>query len=506
MGKTKPKKKPNILFLMTDQMRGDCMGIAGHPDVKTPYLDHLASIGIRYTNAYTACPSCIPARCALHTGLSQEHHGRVGYEDRVAWDYPVTMAGELAKAGYYTQCVGKMHVHPLRNLMGFHNIELHDGYLHAYRNANVPYAENQRVADDYFYWLKTQLGIHRDVTDTGLECNSFTARPWMYEERLHPTNWVTDRSIDFLRRRDRSLPFFLMASYVRPHPPFDAPEYFFELYRNKKLTPPPVGDWADEERLQKLGRLTDADTGSVDPELMRQAQIGYYACVSHLDNQIGRLIDALKDDGCYQDTVILFTSDHGELLGDHHTFRKTRPYQGSIHIPLIISGAPGILSSTGTADAGADPDSVGLTPGSTCDQLAELRDILPTLVELAGGEIPKSIDGHSLLHDCHREYLHGEHSGGDLGNQYIVTKQEKYCWFMKSGKEQYFRLDTDPEELHDAIGDPQWQDRIACLRQILISELEGREEGYTDGARLIPGRPQKSCLSFLLPSDTVPCR
>lgn len=466
---------------MTDQMRGDCMGTAGHPDVKTPNLDHLAACGVRYTNAYTACPSCIPARCALHTGLKQEHHGRVGYQDRVPWQYPVTMAGALAKAGYYTQCVGKMHVHPLRNLMGFHNVELHDGYLHAYRNGNVPYVENQRIADDYFYWLKTQLGIDRDVTDMGLECNSFTARPWMYEERLHPTNWVTDRSIDFLRRRDRSMPFFLMASYLRPHPPFDAPEYFFSMYRDMELTPPPIGDWADADRLRRLGRFTDADTGSCDPELMRQARIGYYACISHLDNQIGRLLDALRDDGCHQDTVILFTSDHGELLGDHHTFRKTRPYQGSIHIPLLMARVPGIK------------------PGSVSDRLTELRDILPTLTELAGVDTPEGVDGVSLLQDPDREYLHGEHSGGDLGNHYIVTKTDKYCWFTQSGREQYFRLDKDPKELHDAIEEPDCQERIAHLRSLLIQELTGREEGYTDGLRLIPGRPEKCCLSFLPP-------
>ncbi len=475
------KRQPNILLIMTDQMRGDCMGTAGHPNVKTPNLDHLAACGVRYTNAYTACPSCIPARCALHTGLKQEHHGRVGYQDRVPWQYPVTMAGALAKAGYYTQCVGKMHVHPLRNLMGFHNVELHDGYLHAYRNGNVPYVENQRIADDYFYWLKTQLGIDRDVTDMGLECNSFTARPWMYEERLHPTNWVTDRSIDFLRRRDRSMPFFLMASYLRPHPPFDAPEYFFSMYRDMELTPPPIGDWADADRLRRLGRFTDADTGSCDPELMRQARIGYYACISHLDNQIGRLLDALRDDGCHQDTVILFTSDHGELLGDHHTFRKTRPYQGSIHIPLLMARVPGIK------------------PGSVSDRLTELRDILPTLTELAGVDTPEGVDGVSLLQDPDREYLHGEHSGGDLGNHYIVTKTDKYCWFTQSGREQYFRLDKDPKELHDAIEEPDCQERIAHLRSLLIQELTGREEGYTDGLRLIPGRPEKCCLSFLPP-------
>lgn len=144
-----------------------------------------------------------------------------------------------------------------------------------------------------------------------------------------------------------------------------------------------------------------------------------------------------------------------------------------------------------------------MKPGTVCDSLAELRDILPTLVELAGGDVPEGIDGVSLLQDNDREYLHGEHSGGDLGNQYIVTKQDKYCWFMESGREQYFRLDTDPQELHDAIAEPELQERIAYLRGILIEELTGREEGYTDGTRLIPGRQQKSCLSFLPPADVV---
>lgn len=151
MGEVMEQKQPNIVFIMTDQMRGDCMGIAGHPDVKTPFLDTLAARGTLFDRAYSACPSCIAARAALHTGLSQEKHGRVGYQDRVTFRYPHTMAGELAKAGYYTQCVGKMHVHPLRNLMGFHNIELHDGYLGAYRRETVPYYEAQKIADDYFY-------------------------------------------------------------------------------------------------------------------------------------------------------------------------------------------------------------------------------------------------------------------------------------------------------------------------------------------------------------------
>ena len=265
-------KRPNLVLIMTDEMRGDCLGAAGHPDVKTPFLDTLAAQGIRFSRAYSTCPSCIAARAALHTGLSQEHHGRVGYRDGVPWDYPVTMAGELAKAGYATACAGKMHVYPLRRSMGFHHIDLHDGYLHAHRKPNIPHHEHQMVADDYLYWLKNEKGIACDITDTGLECNSWVTRPWMYDEHLHPTNWATGRALDFLRRRDRDQPFFLMLSYVRPHAPYDPPACYYDMYKNKVLAPPFSGDWDDLERLRREGRVFCNTTGPLDPELIRQQQ------------------------------------------------------------------------------------------------------------------------------------------------------------------------------------------------------------------------------------------
>lgn len=490
------QKRPNILLIMTDQLRGDCLGIAGHPDVKTPYLDTLAAQGTLFSHAYTACPSCIAARAALHTGMSQEHHRRVGYRDGIPWRYEHTMAGELAKAGYYTQCVGKMHVAPLRNYLGFHHVELHDGYLHAARRFDMPYQQSQFVADDYFYWLRQQKGADADVTVSGIECNSWIARPFPYEEKYHPTNWVTDRCLDFLRRRDPDMPFFLMASYLRPHPPFDAPACYFDLYRDRALTPPHVGDWADAGLLRERGRVFDSLTGPEDPELIRQAQIGYYACITHLDHQIGRLLMALHDFGVRDNTVILFTSDHGEELCDHHHFRKSLPYEGSTHIPLILSGNPGLT---------------GLTPGSVCRRVAELRDIMPTLLEIAGADVPDSVDGQSLLPllqtDCvprlagggadapahaegtgWRTWLHGEHVYGSLSNHYIVTETDKFCWFSQSGREQYFQLSTDPHELHDRIGDPSCRDRIAWLRGLLIDVLKDRPEGFSDGKCLITGR------------------
>ena len=470
--------RPNILLIMADQFRGDCLGIDGHPDVLTPNLDDLAAGGIRFTNAYSACPTCIPARAALYTGLSQEHHGRVGYEDGQPWRYAHTMAGELSRAGYQTQCVGKLHVHPLRNRVGFDAVELHDGFLHYYRKANLPYAQSQFVADDYYHFLRTQLGAERDITETGIDCNSWLSRPWPMEERFHPTNWVTDRSIDFLRRRDRDVPFFLMASYVRPHPPFDAPQCYFDLYRDRDLRAPASGDWDDEERLRAGGRFIASTSGPIDPKLVREAQIGYYACITQLDFQIGRLIMALIDDDLLDNTIVVFTSDHGELLCDHHLYRKTLPYQGAVRVPLIVRGLPG-------------------RQGETDPRVAELRDVMPTLLSLAGAELPP-MDGLNLLGEETRAWLHGEHAGGgDDSNHYIVTQMDKYVWFSKSGREQYFHLATDPQEAHDRIADPACQARIADLRAHLIESLRGREEGYVQNERLVPGQKARNVLSTL---------
>jgi arylsulfatase len=485
-------KQPNILFIMTDQLRGDCLGYAGHPDVKTPYLDTLAAKGIVFDHAYSACPSCIAARAALHTGMEQSHHGRVGYEDNITWQYTHSLAGELSTAGYYTQCVGKMHVHPLRNYLGFHNVELHDGYLHSARYANVSYQESQFIADDYFYWLKQNLGVSADVTETGLDCNSYLSRPWLREEIYHPTNWVTDRSIDFLRRRDPNKPFFLMASYLRPHPPFDAPAHYFHLYENKSLRPPFIGTWESTEELEKTGRIFDSKTGPLDPELIRQAQIGYYACITHLDHQIGRLILALIEHELYDDTLILFTSDHGEELCDHHMFRKSRPYEGSCHIPLFLS-------------AGKNVD-LGIKQSCVCRSILELRDVMPTLLEIAKTDIPDSVDGKSFLALAQspkeapplRTWLHGEHSYGEHSNQWIVTETDKYIWYTQSGTEQYFHLKEDPHELCNEIHNPVYQDRIQYLRILLINCLKERPEGFVENGRLIPGKEYLPTLASAL--------
>lgn len=446
--------RPNILLILADQFRGDCLGINGHPDVKTPNLDSLAGDGILFENAYSPCPSCIAARAALMTGMSPLKNGRTGYKDGVAWDYPETLAGNFTRAGYQTRMCGKMHVHPLRNNLGYEEVELHDGYLHYYRQDTTPYYENQKIADDYSRWLSEELGASADHTESGIDCNSWVARPWPYPEKYHPTNWVTDRAIDFLRKRDRSRPFFLTASYVRPHPPYDPPRDFWDMYIGEKLSPPHVGDWADP--LTGTHSITDISAPS-DETLRHMAMAGYYGCISHLDNQIGRLLIALFDAGALSDTVILFCSDHGEMLFDHNLCRKSLPYLGSARVPLLIKGP-------------------GIAQGVRETKLASLEDVMPTLLSVAGVPVPETCDGLDLLSECKREFLYGTHDYGALTNRWLVSAEEKFICYPEQGREQYFRLDEDPYEMKDRVSDPVFAGQVSKLRERMDGILRSAQK------------------------------
>ncbi|MEZ4621629.1 MAG: arylsulfatase [Caldilineaceae bacterium] len=471
--------RPNILFICVDQWRADCLGFAGHPTVETPHLDRLAHEGINFTQAYTATPTCVPARAAILTGLAPRHHGFVGYNDHVPWHYDVTMPGLLAAAGYHTQCVGKMHVQPARNLMGFHNVVLHDGYLHRERSKRDDYA----LVDDYTPWLRERLGsAAADYVDSGIGCNGYAARAWPYDEMLHPSSWVTTQSIDFLRRRDPTKPFFLMMSFHRPHPPLDPPEYYLNHYRHKPLPPPIMGDWAATQKPVR-GLDSPVPTSQAEIEL---AQRAYYAQMTHIDHQLNRMFMALYEFGVLTNTAILFTADHGEMLYDHNLVAKAQPFDGSARLPFI-------LRLPKSADYQATQKEV--------TAVVELRDLLPTFCDLAGVVVPEQIDGRSILPLCRGEnggwrgYLHGEHTSGAEGgaNQWLTDGHEKYIWFTQTGRELFFNLDVDPTELHDLSGEQ--PARVAHWRERLLGELTGREEGFVQNGALVAGRPQSPTLS-----------
>ncbi|WP_409348487.1 arylsulfatase [Paenibacillus glucanolyticus] len=494
MNSTENQGRPNVLLITVDQMRYDCLSIAGHPVVETPNLDELARTGVRFSRAYSATPTCVPARAAIFTGQSQRAHGRVGYQDSVPWNYKETLPGELAQAGYHTQCIGKMHVYPARHLMGFHNVMLHDGYLHHNRNNHsIPVQQHYDQVDDYVQWLRERVP-GADMIDLGLDCNSSTvARPWHLVEMQHPTNWVVTQSIDFLRRWDPGKPFFLWMSFVRPHPPFDPPQAYLDLYEDADLPEPPVGDWARTEDPELAGYSPITGRGLVPKRRLRKAMAAYYALITHLDHQIGRFLQSLNEYGELHNTVILFTSDHGELLGDHHLFRKSLPYEGSTHVPFIVN----------------DPGNrLGLKRGAVSDSVVELRDIMPSLLEAAGVPVPETVEGKSIwrlalaenegqIDPAWRQHLHGEHAQGAQSHHWVTDGKEKYIWFSQTGEEQFFDLVHDPKELHNAITDEDCQERIRHWRVVLMQELDGREEGYTDGERLITGKKPITVLSHI---------
>jgi arylsulfatase A-like enzyme len=463
-----------------------------HPIVETPHLDMLKKQGVFFDKAYSAVPSCIAARASLMTGLSQKNHGRVGYQDGVPWEYKHTVASELKNADYHTHCVGKMHVYPIRKRLGFDDVKLHDGYLHHCRVGSIPYNQSFFNCDDYLPWLREQVNSIADIIDTGLDCNSSVARPWPYPEYTHPTNWVVTQAIDFLKRKDPTCPFFLKTSFVRPHSPLDPPQTYYDMYINEDIPLPPIGDWAKQDDKVQNGLNINCIEGKIKPKALKRALAAYYGCITHIDHQIGRLLQALFDSGDLHNTVILFVSDHGELLGDHNLFRKVFPYEGSSGIPFILSD-PG--------------DVLGIEKNQVRHDLVELRDLMPTILDIADVTIPDSIDGKSVLklikdeESCKwRNYIHGEHSFGGYSNQYIVTKKDKYIWYSQSGREQYFDLINDPNELENKINTKEYQSRINKLRKILINELQNREEGYTDGEQLIVGKEPKSCLNHILTS------
>jgi arylsulfatase A-like enzyme len=475
--------RPNVVLVCVDQWRGDCLSIDGHPVVKTPYLDQIALGGVRCRKAYSATPTCIPARAALLTGLTQRTHGRVGYRDGVPWDYPVTMAGEFTRHGYQTQCVGKMHVYPERSQMGFQHTLLHDGYLHFARRRE----RDLSLVDDYIPWLRERDGSGADYFDHGINCNSVVARPWDKAEHLHPTNWVTTQSIDFLRRRDPRKPFFLFMSYHRPHPPYDPPAWAFEQYLGQAMPPVPVGDWTGILEPWRRQGSPEAQFAEMDPVTLHRARAGYYGHMSHIDQQLNRFWEILHEYHLRENTVFCFVSDHGEMMGDHHMYRKGYAYEGSSRVPLILHA----------------PNRLSLRHGTALDEIVELRDVMPTLLDCAGLPAPKSVEGRSFLPRAQgkrapwRGYLHGEHTIFGQSMHWITDGGEKYVWFSGDGREQLFDLKSDPQELHDLAADDGSAPRVTRLRKLLIRELQGREERFTDGKKLIAGRPVNACLAHL---------
>jgi arylsulfatase len=461
--------RPNIVFITTDQHRGDCLGCDGHPALETPYLDQMAARGIRFSAAYTSVPSCTPARAAMLTGMDQWHHGRLTMRGQDALEFPATLPGELAQAGYHTQAVGKMHHHPQRRLYGFHHMVLDES--------------GRRIGNfvsDYHRWFDEHKQGPYGYRDHSIEWNSWMARPSHLPEYLHPTYWTASEGVKFIEHRDPTKPFFLWLSFARPHSPYDPPQAYYDMYINKPNIPKPaIGDWTAPFD-QRDDDVNAPYTHRSDEEI-RRARAAYYGSITFIDHQIGRFMHefALADSEAYRNTLFIFTSDHGDMLGDHYHWRKTYGYEGSAHVPFIIQF----------------PKQMNMPQGQVRNLPIEMRDIMPTILDAAGVDIPASVDGASLLPLCRdpqsswREFVQGEHTqsyGMEWGNQWVTDGKEKYIWFHHTGQELFFDLRQDPQEYHDLAKDPAAEGRIAIWRRRLAEINERRGDPRGQNGELVP--------------------
>lgn len=453
-------RRPNILLFFTDQQRADTVAALGNATIRTPAMDRLCREGTAFTRCYTPSPVCVPARYSMATGLPPHRSGCFDNGSR-----PVrapSFMDRLAAAGYQTQGIGKMHFVPEgRALWGFEKRD---------------FSEEVTVADDFGKTL-CDAGYGHVEEPHGIRSEMYyIPQPSQLPARLHQTTWVADRSIDFLKRRDRSRPFFLMSSFIKPHPPFESPTPWNKLYRAAQMAPPfrPAGF---EDLLTYWNRVQNRykyrDHG-YDELLVRTIRAAYYSCISFIDYNLGRVLEALG--GEMDDTLIVFTSDHGEMLGDYGSFGKRCMLDAAARVPMIVRWS-------GRAAAGA-----------RCAAPASLQDLWRTFLQAAGADewhgrpahVPENVapsaeESANLLDLAagrdNRDVVFSQFQQGGYAVYMAASAGQKYVYSAPDDREWFFDASRDPAETKDLSGDPACAAAMGALRQRLLDRF-GRD-GYT---------------------------
>ena len=348
--------------------------------------------------------------------------------------------------------------------------------------------ETEDFVDDYRQWFKAGAP-DLDPDATGIGWNDYRARAYVLPEELHPTHWTGETAVDFIQKYNRPEPFLLMVSFARPHSPYDPPSRFMRMYNEADMPLPYIGKWA--EKYAPVERRPDYDIwhGDPGPAQVRRSRRGYYGAVSFIDEQIGRIIRVLEKRGMLENTLILFTSDHGDMTGDHHFWRKAYPYESSAGIPMLIRW----------------PRTMGMENhrGKELTQPVELRDVFPTFLDAAGEAIPQSLDGKSMLPlirgetEGWRPYIDLEHDvcySGEIHWNALTDGRWKYIYHALNGSQQLFDLKNDPGELNDLASDPSCARTLKAWRHRLLEHLFERGEQFVKDGDLIP-RPRRMLYS-----------
>lgn len=453
------RQQPNILLITTDQQRFDTVGTAAPAFMRSPHYNHLAGEGIEFPQARSASPVCVATRMSIMTGQSPFSHGM--FHNGSSSDLLTTQAtlpSLLANLEYQTFAIGKMHFNPPRARHGFDEIILPHDYILEMQQAG------QQVS-----FLKHGIGQNEHWPTMSTVPEAFTL-----------TNWIADKSMNFIReRRDPTRPFFLWTSFGKPHIPLDPPEPYYSMYRDADIPPVLIGNWEKRDDCPITLRQGRYFVGAQEftKEHIRAVRAAYYGLCTQIDYNIGRIIAGLLESGQLENTLIIFTSDHGEYLGDHCYLNKGPFHEVGCRVPFLMR-----LPKTWE----------NRQYGTECSALITHADILPTLVTAAGGVPPENCDGRDLI-----ALARGEKEGApyviaatgrsieSLNYLAITDGNWKYIYYPEGAAEQFFDLQQDPQELINLIFTVPAHPQKQRLQTLLISELTKRQLPLVNNGKLL---------------------
>lgn len=478
---SKKDKAPNIVFIITDQQRFDTIAAAGFDYMLTPNLDRMVREGVCFSHMYVTSPSCAPSRASLFTGLYPHTNGV--YRNDEPWTH--TWVQQLAGAGYRCVNVGKMHTSPFEDSFGFHERHVVENKDRA--TDRLPfYLDNW----DKAFWTrgfeKPSRVTYRRREDYKEQLGAFV---WDLPADLHSDNFVPEFAAMWLDRYKGDEPFFLQIGIPGPHPPYDPTQDYIDKYRNRDL-PEAIRDQEAIDRQPSALKKLRAQHLSVDHdavvhldnptnEQLRHQREHYFANVSMIDSQVGKLIEALEKRGVLEDTVIIFTSDHGDCLNDHGHSQKWTMYEPSVRVPAIV-WSPGRVAS-----------------GKMVDDLVSHFDFGPTILEFAGIEPPKWMEARSLMNYLSdvptepRPFVFSEHAGDRIlnGTEFMTMIRDerwKLVHFVDSDEGQLFDLHADPKEIDDLWENAAHQDtKRNLINEILKWRIRSdlKTQGWTNAIR-----------------------